>query len=238
MEGSVLRKLLKLQEADVRLRDMETRLVTLPKEMDNIIARRDKAAASTAAAVAAFKKIKAKIKQEEDLIAELESGIEKMRQQSALIKKNNEYQAMLNAIEMNKQKIGEAEERILIASDELEQSRQSGSKLKLINDAEIKNLRAEFDELYSFSKTVKEEIAKCKAARPALLKDIPPALLASYEALRSNKEGSAPLVTADNEVCGHCCLKITPQTATAIKRGEIVFCDNCQYLLYDPESLM
>ena len=167
MEGSVLRKLLKLQEADMRLRDMETRLVTLPKEMDNIIARRDKAAASTAAAVAAFKKIKAKIKQEEDLIAELESGIEKMRQQSALIKKNNEYQAMLNAIEMNKQKIGEAEERILIASDELEQSRQSGSKIKLVNDAEIKNLRAEFDELYSFSKTVKQDIAKCKAYRPA-----------------------------------------------------------------------
>ena len=51
MEGNALRKLLKLQEADMRLRDMETRLATLPKEMDNIIAKRDKAAASTSAAV-------------------------------------------------------------------------------------------------------------------------------------------------------------------------------------------
>ena len=36
MEAGVLRKLLRLQEADMKLRDMETRLVTLPKEMDNI----------------------------------------------------------------------------------------------------------------------------------------------------------------------------------------------------------
>lgn len=238
MESGVLRKLLKLQEADMRLRDMETRLATLPKEMNNIIARRDKVAAGTAAAVAAFKEIKAKIKHQEEVIAELERANEKLRQQSALVKKNNEYQAMLNAIEMNKNKIGEAEERMLIATDELERSRKEGTKIKLVNDAEIKNLRAEFDELHSFSKTVKEEIEKCKAARPALLKDIPPALLSSYEALRNNKNGSAPLVAAENEVCGHCRLKITPQTATAVKRGEIVFCDNCQYMVYDPESLM
>ena len=238
MEGNALWKLLKLQEADMRLRDMETRLATLPKEMDNIIAKRDKAAASTSAAVAAYKAIKARIKKEEDLIAELEAANKKMLQQSVLVKKNNEYQAMLNAIEMNKKKIGEAEERILIATDEMEQSRQSGMKLKQLNDAEIKNLKIEFDELCSFSKTVKEEIANVRAARPALLTDIPAPLLSAYEALRNGKDRSIPLVTADNEVCGHCRLKITPQTATAIKRGEIAYCDNCQHLLYDPESLM
>ena len=79
MEGNALRKLLKLQEADMRLRDMETRLATLPKEMDNIIAKRDKAAASTSAAVTAYKAIKARIKKEEDLIAELEAANEKIR---------------------------------------------------------------------------------------------------------------------------------------------------------------
>jgi predicted nucleic acid-binding Zn-ribbon protein len=98
MDSSALRKLLKLQEADMRLRDMETRLTTLPKEMNNILARRDKVAAGTAAAVAAFKAIKAKIKHEEDLIAELTAANEKLRQQSIMVKKNNEYQAMLNAI--------------------------------------------------------------------------------------------------------------------------------------------
>jgi predicted nucleic acid-binding Zn-ribbon protein len=138
---------------------------------------------------------------------------------------------------MNNKKIGEAEERLLLATDELEVSRQSGMKIKLVNDAEIKNLRTEFEELKSFTDVVKEEIEKLKAARPALLKDIPPLLLSPYEALRNNKEGSAPLVTADNEVCGHCRLKITAQTAVALNRGEIAYCDNCQYMLYNPSAL-
>jgi predicted nucleic acid-binding Zn-ribbon protein len=237
MDSNVLRRLLVLQEADMRLRDMETRLTTLPKEMNNIIAKRDKINESTAAAVAAVKKIKLRIKQDEDLIAELESGIEKMRQQSSMVKKNNEYQAMLAAIELNKKKIGEAEERILIAADELEEAKKSGARIKFANDAEIKNLKAEFDELFNFSKVVKEEIAKLQAARPELVRDIPPALLSPYESLRNNKEGAAPLTTAPNETCGHCRLKITAQTAVALKRGEIAYCDNCQYLLYDPESL-
>ena len=238
MDSNAIRKLLKLQEADMRLKDMELRLETLPKEMNNIIAKRDKIAADTAAAVTAVKKIKLKIQQDEDLIAELESASEKLRQQSAMVKKNNEYQAMLNAIELNKQKIGEAEERILAAADELAEAKRSGAKIKFANDAEIKNLKTEFDELFSFSKVVKEEIAKLKEARPGLLRDIPPALLSPYESLKNNKEGAAPLITADNEICGHCRLKITAQTAVAIKRGEIAHCDNCQYMLYDPESLL
>jgi predicted nucleic acid-binding Zn-ribbon protein len=238
MDSNVLRRLLVLQEADMRLRDMETRLTTLPKEMNNIIAKRDKINESTAAAVAAVKKIKLRIKQDEDLIAELESGIEKMRQQSSMVKKNNEYQAMLAAIELNKKKIGEAEERILAAADELENAKKSGAKIKFANDAEIKILKNEFEELFNFSKVVKEEIARLKADRPVLLKDIPPALLSPYESLRNNKEGAPPLVTADNEICGHCRLKITAQTAVALKRGEVAYCDNCQYLLYDPESMI
>ena len=238
MDTSALRRLLKLQEADMRLKDMEMRLETLPKEMNNLIAQRDKIAASTAAAVTAVKKIKLRIQQEEDLIKELESSSEKLRQQSAMVKKNNEYQAMLNAIELNKKKIGEAEERILAAADELSEAKRSGAKIKFANDAEIKNLKTEFDELFSFSKVVKEEIAKLQALRPGLLKDIPPALLSPYESLKNNKEGAPPLVTAENEICGHCRLKITAQTAVAIKRGEIAYCDNWQFLLYDPESLM
>lgn len=238
MDSSVLRKLLKLQEADMRLKDMETRLETLPKEMNNLIAQRDKIAASTAAAVTVVKKIRMRIQKDEELIKELEGESEKLRQQSAMVKKNTEYQAMLNAIELNKQKIGEAEERILLAADELAEAKKSGAKIKFANDAEIKNLRTEFEELFSFSKVVKEEIAKLKEARPELLRDIPPAVLSPYESLRTNKDGAAPLVPAENEICGHCRLKITAQTAVSIKRGEIAYCDNCQYLLYDPESLL
>ena len=237
MSASPLNRLLKLQEADMRLRDMETRLETLPKDMKRLLARRDEVTASTAAAAARYRAIKQRIQKDEALIAELNGASDKLRQQTTMVKKNNEYQAMLAAIELNKKKVSEAEDRILVAADELEAAGKAGAKIKFANDAELKNLKAEFDELFDFSKVVKEEIARLKAARPALVENIPPALLSPYEALLKNRNGGQPLVTAEEEICGHCQLKITAQTAVALKRGEVVFCDNCQYMLYDPQVL-
>ena len=237
MSDSPLKKLLRLQEADMRQRDMETRLENLPKEMERLLARRDEVTASTAAAAARFRAVKERIRKDEALIAELNAASDKLRQQTTMVKKNNEYQAMLAAIELNKKKVSEAEDRILLAADELEAAGKAGAKIKFANDAELKNLKAEFDELFDFSKVVKEEIARLKAARPALLENIPPALLSAYQALLKNRKGGPPLVPAVEENCGHCQLKITAQTAVTLKRGEVVFCDNCQYMLYDPQVL-
>ena len=237
MSDSPLKKLLRLQEADMRQRDMETRLENLPKEMERLLARRDEVTASTAAAAARYRAIKQRIRKDEALIAELNAASDKLRQQTTMVKKNTEYQAMLAAIELNKKKVSEAEDRILLAADELDAAGKAGAKIKFANDAEPKNLKSEFDELFNFSKVLKEEIARLKEARPALLENLPPALLSAYQALLRNKKGGPPLVPAVNENCGHCQLKITAQTAVALKRGELVFCDNCQYMLYDPQVL-
>ena len=237
MSASPLNRLLKLQEADKRQRDMETRLENLPKEMKRILARRDEVMASTAAAAARFRAVKERIRKDEALIAELNGASDKLRQQTTMVKKNNEYQAMLAAIELNKKKVSEAEDRILLAADELEEAGKAGAKIKFANDAELKNLKTEFDELFNFSKALKEEIARLREARPALLENIPPALLSAYEALLKNRKGGAPVVPAADENCGHCQLRITAQTAVALRRGEVAFCDNCQYILYDPQVL-
>ena len=62
MTDANLNALLKLQDADMRKKGMETRLTLLPKEMDSIIARRDKLNAETAAAAEAVKKEELAIK--------------------------------------------------------------------------------------------------------------------------------------------------------------------------------
>ena len=56
MPNHLLASLLALQENDVRQRDLQLRLVTIPKELDAIIAKRDKLNAITAAAGEKVKK--------------------------------------------------------------------------------------------------------------------------------------------------------------------------------------
>ena len=231
-----LEALLILQEADLRRKGMEQRLQLLPKELDAIIARRDKLNAATAAAAEEFKKEELAIKKCESEIARLTAESQKLQQQSALVKKNNEYQAMLGQIADNKRKIGELEEELLIKFDLVAELKEKADAVKRANASELRNARTEFEELLAFSKNLKEEIAKAVTDRPALTANVRDDLLGVYNRLLKSKDNTPPLTKLDNGCCGNCHMRVTMQTANELSKGKIEHCDNCQHLLYaDPE---
>lgn len=227
-----LEALLILQEADLRRKGMEQRLALLPKELDAIIARRDKLNASTAAAADLLKKEELAVKKCEAEIARLTADSQKLQQQSALVKKNNEYQAMLAQIADNKNKIGEIEEDLLEKFDRIAQLKENAEKISRANALELRNARAEFEELLEFKKSVAAEIAKAVADRPALAANVPDDLLSTYNRLLKGKDNSAPLTKLNNGCCGNCHMRVTTQTLNELSKGRIEHCDNCQHLLY------
>ena len=228
-----LEKLLKLQELDLRSRDLEARLQLLPREMSDMVAKRDAFAASTKAAQDAVRKIELAVKSGESGIESLQKENLRLQQQSALVKNNKEYQAMLAAVEQNKVKIGALEEKTLLLMDELDAARKNASKVAADNAAATAALKAEFDELFAFSGEVKKEIAKLKTERPELLRDIDAETLRRYMALLGGKKPTTPVVAVENGICGNCFLKVTPQTLNQLKKGEVAVCDNCQHFIYD-----
>ena len=227
-----LNALLKLQDADMRRKGMESRLKLLPKEMDAIIARRDRLNAATAAAADTVKQEELAIKHGESEIARLDDSIRKLQQQSALVKKNNEYQAMLAQIAAEKSKIGDIEEELLGRYDRLEELKSEADKVRKLNAAELRAARTEFEELLAFSKSVKEEIAKLTAERPALAAAVPESLLDVYNRLLGGRDGSAPAAKVENQCCGNCHMRVTLQTMNELSKGKLQTCDNCQHLLY------
>ncbi len=228
-----LANLLKLQELDLRLRDLETRLQLLPREMRDMVAKRDALAASTKAAQDAVRKFELAVKSGESGIEALQKENLKLQQQSALVKNNKEYQAMLAAVEQNKLKIGELEEKTLLLMDELDAARKTAVRVAGDNAAAISALKAEFDELMAFSGEVKAEIARLKAERPERLRDIDADTLRQYTSLLGGKKPGVPVVAVENGICGNCFLKLTPQTQNQLKKGEVAVCDNCQHFIYD-----
>ena len=231
-----LNALLILQDADMRRRSMELRLSRLPAEMDAIIARRDKLNAATEAAAEAVKKEERAIKAGENEIARLDESIRKLQQQSALVKKNNEYQAMLAQIAAEKGRIGGIEEDLLGRYDRLEELKAQAEEVRKRNASELRAARGEFEELLAFSKSVKEEIAKMTAARPKLAAAIPEDLLNTYERLLKGRDGSAPVAKVENDCCGNCHMRVTSQTLNELSKGKLETCDNCQHLLYSVEA--
>ena len=109
MPAKWVQSLLELQANDLRIRDLEQRMKLLPSEMNELKAKRDRLVASTAAAAEAAHKGEREIKSAESEIARLTDESRKLQQQSAMVKKNTEYQAMLNTVALNKNRIGKLE---------------------------------------------------------------------------------------------------------------------------------
>ena len=224
--------LLKLQTIDLRIRELETRLALLPKEMETLKGKRDAAVAEVAAAANAAKKIELNRKSVESEIEKLNGENKKLQQQSSMVKKNTEYQAMLGTIALNNKKIGELESRELELMDEFEEAKKAYRKLRQNNEAAVNAIRAEFDELVAFAGDLKKEITQLKAERPADVRGVDAETLARYNRLLNAKDGIAPLVKVENEICGSCHLRVTRQAMTNLQKGAVTSCENCMHFIY------
>lgn len=231
--------LLKLQTVDLKIRELETRLTLLPKEMEALKTKRDAAVAAVNTAANAAKKIELERKSVESEIEKLNAENQRLQQQSAMVKKNNEYQAMLGTIALNTKKIGDQEGTVLELMDKFEAAKKNYRLVKQDNEATVNSLRAEFEELVTFASDLKKEIAKLKAERPADIRGVDRDTLARYEQLFNSKDSIAPLVKVENEICGSCHLRVTRQTMTNLQKEAVASCENCMHLIYladaDPE---
>ena len=224
--------LLKLQRVDLKIRELEARLALLPKEMTELKNKRDAAVAEVNAAASAAKKIELERKGVESEIEKLNAENKRLQQQSAMVKKNTEYQAMLGTIALNEKKVGDLESRALELMDRAEEARKAYRKIRQDNEAAVNAIRAEFDELVAFAGDLKKEIAQLKEERPADIRGVDGETLARYNRLLAGKDGIAPLVRVENEICGSCHLRVTRQALTNMQKGAVTSCENCMHFIY------
>ena len=224
--------LLKLQRVDLKIRELEARLALLPKEMTELKNQRDAAVAEVNAAASAAKKIELERKGVESEIEKLNAENKRLQQQSAMVKKNTEYQAMLGTIALNEKKVGDLESRELELMDRFEEARKAYRKIRQDNEAAVNAIRAEFDELVAFAGDLKKEIAQLKEERPADIRGVDGETLARYNRLLAGKDGIAPLVRVENEICGSCHLRVTRQALTNMQKGAVTSCENCMHFIY------
>ena len=224
--------LLKLQRVDLKIRELEARLALLPKEMTELKNKRDAAVAEVNAAASAAKKIELERKGVESEIETLNAENKRLQQQSAMVKKNTEYQAMLGTIALNEKKVGDLESRELELMDRFEEARKAYRTIRQDNEAAVNAIRAEFDELVAFAGDLKKEIAQLKEERPADIRGVDGETLARYNRLLAGKDGIAPLVRVENEICGSCHLRVTRQALTNMQKGAVTSCENCMHFIY------
>ena len=227
--------ILTVQQYDMKLRDLETKYRTIPGERAKLREEYEAAKAKLAAARENVNRVDQTLKQTEAEIAALNDKIRKLLTQSAMVKKNAEYQAMMNDIEVAKGQISELETRVIELIDEQEKARKALADQEKDFAATDREIREELEEFKQLVEYIKAEAVKLKNEKKGFISRVELNVLNIYQNILTRDTGK-PVVPIVNGVCGHCALKVTPQAINQAKKGELVLCDNCSHVLYYPDS--
>ena len=225
-------ELLKLQAVDAKIRSVLTRLSLLPKERDRIVGAKRAADAEVAAAEKRLAEFRAGLRRMEAEVKTLEEKRDRVRQQSALVKKNDEYQTMLRESAMLDHAVGELEAKTLAEMDRLPEQENAVVEVKQKCARTIRELKREYLEFGAAEKSFQADLAALRRERAATAEMIDAKILQPYEELHKSGDGQVVVPIGEDGSCGHCCLKLTPQTLAFARAGKFTQCDNCSHLVY------
>lgn len=221
----------KLQDKDLRIRVLTSKLAMIPKEQINLKNQAAKNRAKADDAKNAVIALELQQKKAESRIAAHKETIHKLETQSNMVKKNTEYQAMLQQIADYKNKINEEENQIIELIDRIEQGKKDYRKIAEDVKYENASLKSEFLDLEKLITDIKADIATLQEERKNLTAPIEESILNRYESLLKRGVGQ-PLASIQNGICENCHMKITPQTLNSAMKNLVTFCDNCQHFVY------
>jgi uncharacterized protein len=220
-------------------------LSTIDAALTRILAERKKGeaelAAKTQAVQAHEKKVAAmrKTRDERDLRwqkeeAEVKGERDKLVDRRKALASHTSYkiqQAAEREIEYTSNQLGLRETKILSARAELEELGVALAKLEE-EYAALEAQRSAFEqEMKETLTNLESRQAEYEGSRHALVKDVDAAVLKSYDRVRE-KFPLNPLVPLKQETCSGCYMRVGPQSAVLIARGEIVRCAGCGRILY------
>ena len=235
--NSDLKQLIRLQAIDLSIQELRARIDRFPGISKALDEKLRSAQAAVAAAQEKAKSNQGTRKKLEGEITAAESKISKYRDQMMAVKTNEEYRALQHEIEHAQQGIRKIEDEILNLMMEAEAGQ---SELK----AAEAHLKEDQQKVHTERKQLEEENKRDLGALDAYLKErkeidasVSPDLISRYERVRKLR-GGIGVAAARNSVCEICQVRIRPQVFQEIRRNDqIIACDACQRILYDPENL-
>ena len=229
-----IKNLLELQTSDLRIKKMKQRLREIPKEKQEIEHDLSHETVKIEKAKGELLGVEKEIRKIESKIDGIKEKIKALQDKSVMIKKNEEYKAMLSEIGGHKAAINGLENNEIDLIDKLETKKEAlDAALKALDY--IKNEANEnIEELDDLSESLKAEIDKMLEERKKLIEKVDTEVLPLYNSL-IRKPGE-PLTKIHNKTCGSCHLKLTPQTLNNAKKELISICDTCGHLIYFSEE--
>jgi predicted nucleic acid-binding Zn-ribbon protein len=230
----ILQNLLDLQNVDIRLNDVRSRLAKFPKKLAESDARIAASKADLDASKAAqLATVKDRKKYELD-VDSWKDKVRKYRDQTSQIKTNESYRALLHEVQMAEDEIAKAEDRLLeqmVASEEYDR-RIKASEIALKDVEQVE--RVQRSTVEADRAVAEKDLADLNAERTRAIAEIPENLLDHYDRIVKKHNGVA-LAEVRNEKCGACGMIVRPHVIQEMRRAdsaEMFHCETCTRIIY------
>jgi len=232
-----LQTLVKAQVLDKQIYDMEQELISMPEQEKVLQQDCDAAKAAAQALEEKVKTAKLAQKEKEGELSQKEEGILKLEVQLSQVKTNKEYSAIQNEIKSAQADNSVLEEGIILLMDEVEAANKDLAAQQAIVKKEEQVLSERKAEFQQRQKEHAAKIEILKGERIGLMEAVSSQTRELYERILSKKSGMA-LVPMNGENCSACQILLRPQIQNEVKMcAELVACEKCSRILYDPETL-
>ena len=227
-----LKLVIRLQEVDNRLADLQREITALPKhiaEIEKKLISHERKLEADRAALAANQKERKKC---EGDIQTQDQKISKLKEQMLDAKTNEQYRAFQNEIEFCQKEIRKAEDRILELMTESEPLDRAVKAAEASLKTEKTQVDAEKQEARERTAVDQRAADALQKERAEIVKETTPAGYQRYERARKARRGVGVAEAVDGR-CTACHMVIRLQFYQEVKRGDqILVCESCQRILY------
>jgi predicted nucleic acid-binding Zn-ribbon protein len=235
--NSDLKLLIRLQSIDTSIQELRSRIDKFPGISKALDEQLRSAQAGLDAAKDKNKNNQTTRKKLETDVTAIEAKISKYREQMLSVKTNDEYRALQNEIEHAQKAVRKIEDDILNLMQDAEtvQTEIKTAETRLKEDQQKVNI-----DRAALEQENKQDISALDAylkERKEVETSVSSDLIPRYERVRKARGGIA-VGPARGYVCELCQVRIRPQVFQEIRKNDqIIACDACQRILYDPENL-
>jgi hypothetical protein len=228
-----LEQLIALQNADTSIRKLQADIEAIPQRRAEIEKEFDQRAFEIRELENRRDEAGSERRGLENELEETRAKLERAERNLMSAKNSHEYEAAIRESDAARKHISQLETQVL---EKMEIIEQAESALRE-REPEIARLRAELEErIKAFeeqTQTQTEQLAAARQERERLISSLPKALSANYKRISTRIRDGVAVAEARNGSCTACFITLRPQTMAEIRRGdEIIFCDNCNRILY------
>ncbi|MCK9554254.1 C4-type zinc ribbon domain-containing protein [bacterium] len=224
--------LLKVQEKDLKIMSLESRLKENPEIVNKARNILREAENELKAKNDILKKLQVERKDSEIQVESNNEQIAKLDSQAGSVKDNKTYKAIQDEILNLKARISLIEDTML---ENMEKCDEISSQIKdLKEQAALRTdeLEKAEEKARKESGDIEKEIRDLKDLKSEIEKNLSPEILSRYYRLLNNKK-DAVVVPSRKGSCGGCFMALTPQVIMKLRSEmKIVTCESCQRILY------